>query len=353
VLTFRRLLASLCAVVGLVVAQPIEPARAALKSMWGPAVLPDGSSAFPTYKRLGVRVLQHQLSWREVAPARPAAPRDPADPAYRWPSSLDAFVAEADRNGIKTALMVKRTPDWANGNRGEQWVPTRLRDYADFMVAAARHYRTVRHWMVWGEPTRGDSFKPMPANAPRGPRLYAQLLDQAYAALKRVRRANVVIGGMTWSVGVVSAPRFIRWMRLPDGERPRMDWFGHNPFSVRSPKLSRPPYAAAVRDFSDVDTLHREIRRAYRGRRAPRLWLSEFTVSARRNNRAFGFHVSERAQARWLSAAFRIACSHRYIAGLGWYTLLDDADQTEGLTSGVLDSAGKPKPAYTAYRRAC
>ena len=58
--------------------------------------------------------------------------------------------------------MVKRTPDWANGNRGEQWVPTRLRDYSDFLVAVARHYPTVRHWMVWGEPTRGDSFKPMP-----------------------------------------------------------------------------------------------------------------------------------------------------------------------------------------------
>jgi hypothetical protein len=350
---FRRLLAPLCAVLGLVLAQPAAPAEAALKSMWGPAVLPDGSSAFPTYKRLGVRVLQHQLSWREVATARPANPQDPADPAYRWPSSLDALVAEADRNGIKIALMVKRTPGWANGNRGEQWAPTRLRDYADFMAAAARRYRTVRHWMIWGEPTRGDSFKPMPRNAPRGPRVYAKLLDQAYAALKRIRRSNVVIGGMTWTVGVVSAPKFIRWMKLPNGRRPRLDWFGHNPFSARLPKLSRPPYAAAVRDFSDLDTLYREVRRAYRGRPAPRLWLSEFTVSATRDNRAFGFHVSERAQARWLSAAFRIACSQRYIAGLGWYTLLDEPDQTTGLTSGVLDSTGSPKPAFEAYRKAC
>ena len=116
--------------------------------------------------------------------------------------------------------MVKRTPDWANGNRGEQRVPTRLRDYADFLVAAARHYPTVRHWMVWGEPTRGDAFKPMPANSPRGPRLYARMLDQAYGALKRVRRSNIVIGGMTWTVGVVSAPQFVRWMRLPNGRPP-------------------------------------------------------------------------------------------------------------------------------------
>lgn len=351
--TLCRLLAPLCAAIGFVGVQPAAPAEAALKAMWGPSVLPDGSSAFPIYKRLGVQVLQHQISWRAVATARPANPRDPADPAYRWPSSLDAVVAEADRNGIRTALMVKRTPDWANGNRGEQWVPTRMRDYSDFLVATARHYPTVKHWMIWGEPTRGDAFKPMSPNSTRGPRLYAQMLDLAYGALKSVRRRNVVIGGMTWTVGVVSASKFIRWMKLPNGRRPRIDWFGHNPFSVRSPRLSRRPYSDAVRDVSDVDTLHRELRRAYRGRRAPRLWLSEFTVSARRTNRAFSFFVSERQQARWLSAAYRIACSKRYIAGLGWYTLLDEPDQTAGLTSGLLDFTGKPKPAYTAYRKAC
>ena len=251
--------------------------------------------------------------------------------------------------------MVKRTPDWANGNRGEQWVPTRLRDYADFMVAAARHYRTVKHWMVWGEPTRGDSFKPPPANATRGPRLYARMLDQAYVALKGVRRSNVVIGGMTWTVGVVSASKFVRWMKLPNGKPPRLDWFGHNPFSVRYPRLSKKAYADNVRDMSDVDTFSREVKRAYRSRnKAPRLWLSEFTVSARRNNRAFAFHVSERGQARWVTAAYKIACTRRYIAGLGWYTLLDEPEQRgAGLTSGLLDFTGKPKPAFNSYRKAC
>jgi hypothetical protein len=352
-LTLCRVLAPLCAAFGLVAVQPAAPAEAALKAMWGPSTLPDGSSAFPVYKQLGVRVLQHQLSWREVAVTRPRQPRDPADPAYRWPAALDEAVAAADAHGIRSALLVKQTPDWANGRRGEQWVPKRRRDYSDFLVAAARHYRTVRLWMIWGEPTRGDSFKPMPPNSPRGPRVYARMLDRAYGALKRVRRSNVVIGGMTWTVGVVSATKFVRWMRLPDGSAPRLDWFGHNPFSVRYPRLSRPPYAPTVRDMSDVDTLHQEVRRAYQGRRAPRLWLSEFTVSARRRNRAFTFFVSERAQARWLAAAYRIACGNRYIAGLGWYTLLDDPDAREGLTSGLLDSTGQPKPAYAAYRDAC
>jgi hypothetical protein len=195
----------------------------------------------------------------------------------------------------------------------------------------------------------------MPPNATKGPRLYARMLDQAYGALKGVRRSNVVIGGMTWTVGVVSASKFVRWMKLPNGKPPRLDWFGHNPFAVRFPRLSKRAYADNVRDMSDVDTLHREVKRAYRSRKkAPRLWLSEFTVSARRNNRAFSYHVSERVQARWVTAAYKIACGQRYIAGLGWYTLLDEPDLNgAGLTSGLLDFSGKPKPAFNSYRKAC
>ena len=349
----RRILAALVVALGLSAGHGAPPAEAALKAMWGPSTLPDGSSAFPVYKQLGVQVLQHQLSWREVATRRPANLRDPADPAYVWPTSLDQAVAEGDRNGIRSMLMVKRTPDWANGNQGEQWAPTRLRDYADFMVAAARHYRSVRYWMVWGEPTRGDSFKPMPPNSPRGPRIYARMLDQSYGALKRVRKSIVVIGGNTWTVGVVSPPKFIRWMKLPNGKRPRLDWFGHNPFAVRSPRLSRKPYSGGVRDISDVDTLHKEVNRVY-PKRKPKLWLSEFTVSALRANRAFTFFVkTNEEQAKWVGAAYRIACRTRHIAGLGWYTLLDDPGAPGSLTSGLLDSAGRPKPDFYAYRKAC
>ena len=221
-------------------------------------------------------------------------------------------------------------------------MPRRVGDYADFMIAAARRYRTVPYWMVWGEPTRGDTFKPMPPNASGAEGLRADARSRL-GALKGVRRSNVVIGGMTWTGGVVSPPKFMRWMRLPNGRRPRLDWYGHNPFSVRSPRLSRSPYAPGVRDFSDIDSLHGNWARI--PRRTPRLWLSEFTVSARRSNRAFAFHVSEREQARWFRAACRIACRKRYVAGLGWYTLLDEPEAPGSLTSGLLDlAAGRSPP---------
>jgi hypothetical protein len=347
----RGVAVALCATSAVVGALQSVPAEAALKAIWGPTTLPNGSSAFPVYERLGVDVRQQQIRWRDVALSRPANPQDPADPAYRWPKSIDDAVAEGDRYGIRTALMLRDTPDWANGKRGAQWVPEKVSDYADFAIAAARRYRTVRYWMIWGEPARGDSFKPMPPNATRGPRAYAELLDRAYSALKKVRRSNIVIGGMSWTGGVVSPSKFIRWMRLPNGRRPRLDWYGHNPFSARFPRLSRRPYSPGIRDFSDIDSIYAQLRRQY-PRPAPRLWLSEFSVSARRSNRAFTFHVSERAQARWLTAAYRIAARNRFVAGLGWYTLLDEPNFEGSLTNGLLDAAGRPKPAYYAYVRA-
>ena len=102
------------------------PAQAGMKAIWGPAEMPDGSSAFPVYKDLGVDVIEEQLSWRDVAISRPVSPRDPADPAYRWPAALDTMVNGATASGIRVALLVKRTPSWAGGRNGAR-VPTHAR----------------------------------------------------------------------------------------------------------------------------------------------------------------------------------------------------------------------------------
>jgi hypothetical protein len=328
------------------------PTCAALKMIWGPNQLPDGSSAFPVYRRLGVEVLEQQVSWRDVATARPAHPRDPRDPAYRWPSSVDQAVVQARAAGIRVAIMVTQSPDWANGGRGPARVPDDVGDYANFVVAAARRYSTVRHWMIWGEPTRFGSFAPQKGK--RGARAYARLLDRAYGALKHVSKRNIVIGGMTWTLGTIPPQSFVRWLRLPSGKPPRLDYYGHNPFSTRFPRLGADPYYKGLRDMSDVDTLAHEVRRAYRSRhRAPKLWLSEFTVSSDHASRAFSFFVSRRAQARWLAAAYRIAARERYIAALGWYSLLDEVTtDPDPLTTGLMTADGRPKPAFFAYRRA-
>jgi hypothetical protein len=331
----------------------VTPASAASKAIWGPVQLPDGSSAFELYRTLGVDVFELPLLWRTTAPRRPARPRDPNDPAYLWPGDLTYAVSEGQKYGIKVAPMVIQTPPWANGGRTPNWAPTKSSDFADFLTAASRRYPTIRHWMIWGEPSRRDLFQPMPTNRRKGPRRYARLLEAAYVALKRESRSNIVIGANTFTVGDVLPRDFVKWMRLPSGLPPRLDWWGHNPFSTRFPRLKQRPYARGARDLSDIDTLDREVRRAYRSRRKrPKLWLSEFTVVSDHGSDQFNFYVSRSAQARWLSAAFRLARRERSVAGLGWYQLYDTPGPSGDRTWGLLTTSGQRKPAFYAYQRA-
>ena len=122
--------------------------------------------------------------------------------------------------------------------------PRQLQDFGDFTTAISKKYAAVDHWMIWGEPNRAPNFQPFtPAtnqtskklNAAQqvAPRNYAQLLDAAYAALKAADPADKVIGGNTYtSAGKddINPYQWIRYMKLPNGSRPRMDMWGHNPF---------------------------------------------------------------------------------------------------------------------------
>ncbi len=333
------------------------PAGAAKKSIWGPVRLPDGASAFPQYRELGVDIFQIQLSWIDTAPERPADPRNPDDPAYRWPARIDEVIAAGREEGIEIALMIKGrgTPGWANEGREPTWAATDPGDLADFATAASRRYPAVRFWMVWGEVTQLNNYSPMPADSPVGPRSYARMLDATYAALHAVRRRNRVIGGMTHSAGTVRPAQFIRWMRLPDGRPPRMDFYGHNPLSYRYPAANRRyPQKPNMRDLGDLRRLNADLRRAYRKRgRTPKLWLSEYTISSDRPNRAFSFAVSRTQQARWLTSAYRIADRDSSVYTLGWFALLDDPVTTpEAITTGLMTYEGERKPAWWAFVRA-
>jgi hypothetical protein len=341
-----RIACSLALVLALAAAAPAQAGR--IKAIWGPNTLANGRSAYPVYKDLGVDMLEEQLVWRDVALSRPANPRNPADPAYQWPASLDLAYRQTRRYKMKLALLVRSTPAWANGGKTGNWVPDRLADYSDFLVAAAKHYRRVKHWMIWGEPTRSAQFEPLPPNSSEGPQLYARLLNGAYGALKSVRRKNVVIGGMTFTVGEFGPSDFVRRMRLPNGKPPRLDWFGHNPFTGRRPNLHDKPLRPWSRDMSDVETLYEEVRHHWKSRHIkPKLWLSEFCVPSDKRTAAFNVHVSRKTQGRWLRDAFSIAHSRRWIAGIGWYKLEDDDNYC-----GLLDRSDKKKPSYRAYKRA-
>jgi hypothetical protein len=341
-----------------------DGAPSAKKAIWGP-VRVDGVSQFPIYRDLGAGVYQIKIHWNRIAPTRPTRARDPGDPAYRWPSALDEAVAEARLHGIRVAVLIAGTPSWANGGRDRRWAPRRPADFGLFARAASSRYPSVRLWIVWGEPTRRRNFQPLlheRRNRPltgrmrRGPRLYARMLDSAYLQLKRQSRRNLVIGGNSFTTGDVSPLNWIRNLRLPNGRPPRMDMYGHNPFSNRRPYLNRPPLGHGFADFSDLDLLARWVDRWLgrpRGKRRMKLFLSELFWPTDHPNHEFNFWVDRRTAATWLTTALRITRRWSRIYTLGWFSLYDDRPRPKGdeVNRGLLDRSGRRKPAYLAYKR--
>ena len=360
----RRRLLILVALVCLVPATAADartPSRK--KAIWGPVSF-RGVSQFPIYRDLGAGIFEYGLRWNEVATRRPIAATDPVDPAYAWPAVIDRAVAQARSAGISVALMVKGAPRWANGGRPENWAPTRPQDYADFVTAASRRYPAVHIWLIWGEPSRAVNFKPLTRETrdrpltkrqAEAPHRYAQMLDAAYMALKATDRANLVVGGNTVTVGDISPRNWIRNLRLPNGGTPRMDLYGHNPFTARRPNLRKSPLGHGFADFSDLDTLAGWLDRylPQTGGRRLRLFLSEFLVPSDHASHEFDFHVSQATQADWLKRALRAARGWSRIYTLGWYSLYDEPPNRAGnqTNRGLIDRRGKRKPSYYAYRR--
>ena len=353
-----------------VVTSLAEAAPSRKKAIWGPVQV-DGVSQFPIYRDLGAGIYMARINWNEVAAAKPARPRDPADPAYRWPAELDAAVVEARRYDMRVAVTITGAPAWASGRSNPIWAPRKAADFAHFAAAASRRYRDVRLWQIWAEPTQTANFqplindrdpdtlepRPLTGKMRRGPHRYARILDASYRELKRVSRRNKVIGGNTFTTGDVSVHNWIKHLKLPDGRPPRLDMYGHNPFSARRPLFGRPPLGFGFADFSDLPILARWIDRHLgkrrRSNRGAKIFVSELMWPTDHENFEFNFWVDQETAASWLSDALRQARRWNRIYTVAWLALYDDPPRSDGLevNRGLLTREGKRKPAYNAYKR--
>jgi hypothetical protein len=346
-------------------------ASALVKGFWGPS---DRDSMTRVYKNLGVKLYQTQLRWAEIAPNRPANPRNPSDPAYRWPKSVDDAVLNAKLClcGMNVGLMVLSSPNWANGNRG-YWGAPNPGAYANFMYAASKKYPDVRLWMIWGEPARKANWQPLTpqsekdANAgkpltsaqKKAPRAYAAVLDAAYGALKQANGQNKVIGGNTFSWGSIRPVQFVKNMRFgSNNAKPRVDMYGHNPFTNRKPNLANKPYCgtekAGCADYSDLDWFNRVVdsNLGRPGHSHVQLFLSEWTVPTRPRDSEFPFYVSPATQAQWIAAGFRVAKAVNAYA-FGWIHLYDEPPypNRRSISGGLVDHKGVGKPGYYAFQK--
>ena len=331
------------------------------KAVWGPNYI-NGRSAFPLYREMGVGIYSHALSWHKTARTKPADATNPHDPAYHWPDALTDAVREASTFGIKVNIQITYAPKWANGGHARNWAPLHPRDFAQFAVAAARKYPSVHLWSVWGEANARRNFMPsesapghatrLTVSQSRGPRLYANIVESTYQALKAIDPENKIIAGATFASGDIRTPLWIRYMKTSSGLPPHMDMYSHNPFGSRKPNLNNPISPAGGVDLSDVARLEAMTVASLGapfGKTTIPLFLSEWCVTTARDFE-FRYSVSHLEQARWIRAAFSIVNAASYINSIGWIHL---QDQRVGLmpviSSGLLDYAGRKKLGFAAF----
>ncbi|MGO9972076.1 MAG: hypothetical protein ACLP01_04550 [Solirubrobacteraceae bacterium] len=332
----------------------LVPARAAAfsKAIWG-EVTRNGVNQFPLYRELGVSIIELNLNWDEIAPTQPAQPTDPADAAYLWPASIRAAISAAAAYHMRVLLELINAPSWADGGHsGNGWAPMRASTFVAFARAAAREYPSVHLWMIWGEPTKLGVFRPLAPATPGAPlsaaqrasvHLYAEMLDGAYGALKALSRRNLVIGGCTYTTGVIDTQQWIENLRLPDGRPPRMDMYAHNPFSYESPMFSSEPSPFGEVQFSDLHELAGWVDRYLRP--GLPLFLSEWTIPTA-PDQSFNFWVNPPVAAQWITEALREARAWSRIYALGWVNVYDDLPTSSG---GLLTGSGRPKPSFFAF----
>jgi hypothetical protein len=304
----------------------------------GPGTL---ESRLDTLDRLGVDLVRYALRWDQIATRRPEQPRWSGDPAYQW-GAADGVLKGLRAHGIAAVVDLRFAPEWANGGKRPNWMPSNGADFANFAAAAQNRFPWVRDWLIWNEPNKAGFAQPV------SPREYVQrLLNPAYAALHAGNSSVRVAGGVTGpraGAGGMSPIAFLRGMREAGA---RLDAYAHHPYPERprdeSPTSGGCAQCATI-TMATLDKLLREVQRAWPGKR---IWLTEYGYQTNPPDRTLG--VSYALQARYVGeAALRVYRAARVEMMI--HFLVRDDPLAAGWQSGFYTVAGKVKPSFDAWR---
>jgi hypothetical protein len=297
--------------------------------------------------------------WSTLAPRRPSRPADSFDPAYRF-GNLDAFVRNAQQNGLEVLITIWGTPSWANGGRGTNVSPRHASDLRNFARALADRYSGrhaglpyVGRYSVWNEPNLGIFLSPQfsPHGAIVSPREYAQLYRAASAGLKAGNRHALVAIGETsnrgrdrLAAGGSQSVAPATFARLLARQKPlRFDAYATHPYPTQ-PNL---PPTQRVRwpnvTLSQLGRFERSLDTWFRLPHVP-VWITEYGYQTKP---AAPHGVTPSRQASYLSLVLRRLAADPNVQMFVWYTFRDSA--SAAWKSGLIAANGAHKPAYRTF----
>ena len=306
-------------------------------------------------------IVRTTVYWNKIAPTRPANAKDPFDPAYQF-DDLDEFVRTASFDGMTVMLSVWGTPDWANGGKGQNYAPTRLSDFQNFMQAiAARYsglhpgYPFVGYFSIWNEPNLQQFLAPTydSHGKPESPLIYAGLARAGYAGVKAGnRRALVGIGetsprGRSKPINQKGVQQTIApglFAQVLSTARPmvKFDAWAHHPYSdlgasptqkVRFPNVNLPM----------IPTFDKDLTKWFKRKSVP-FWVTEYGFQTKPGQPK---GVTTAQQAAYVKESLAIVRKDPHVDMFIWFIFRDEPVSL--WHSGLLNTNASHKPSYAAF----
>jgi hypothetical protein len=262
--------------------------------------------------------VRDELYWQTV---------EPRVGNFAFPDRYDRYMAGLKQNNISPLIVLS----FENKNYDEGDTPYTddgIAAYARYAVEVLRHYgKQIRAVEIWNE--YNGTFCKGPAARDRAG-TYLQMLQVAYAAIKRERPDVTVVAGSTSGIPVPY------WEELlAGGGLAFMDVLAVHPY-----RYDLTPEGLET----DITHLQNLVKK-YNGGKPKPIWVTEIGWSTKKSAAPGDLAIDDMMQAKFLIRAYALLFS----AGVDrvyWYLLHD----YEGLNMGLVsdDQKHTPKPAYFA-----
>jgi polysaccharide biosynthesis protein PslG len=301
---------------------------------WNDYRYAEGSSienAVALMRRAGIGWVRMDFLWEDIEPVKGS---------FNF-KKYDFILDVLARNQIQTLGVLGYSVSWAALNWNNP--PRKITDFVRFAEVLARQYcKEVHFWEIWNEPDHPEYFTPQD-----GLYTYTQILKAVYPKLKKINpQIEVLTGGLTMDIPQSLAKIY------EHGGKGSFDILAIHPFGT-----PLKPKEALGRIHSTLQACRKEMKDQGESKK---IWITELgcpgvPIGLKVQDWWLGPNPDTGMQAAWLKEILGEQFPAMGVEKIFWAFWQDMPGFWKSGVDyfGLVDSSGKPKSAYQAYRQVC